>query len=104
MAWVYMLECGDGSYYVGSTKELASRVWQHQVGEGAAYTRRRLPVRLVWSEEYEHIGLAFAREKQIQGWGRAKRQALIEGRYDDLPGLSQAKVSPTPDQHPPAAG
>ena len=82
MAFVYMLECADGSFYVGSTVlDIQAREFQHQEGLGAAYTARRRPVRLVWFEEHEHIGAAFAREKQIQNWGRAKRIALIEQRW-----------------------
>ena len=89
MAWTYILECSDGSFYVGSTRSLDSRMEQHQVGRGSEYTRRRLPVKLVWSAEFEHVGAAFAFEKQVQRWGRAKRLALIEGRLDDLPELSR---------------
>ncbi|MDP3890379.1 GIY-YIG nuclease family protein, partial [Nocardioides sp.] len=70
MAFVYVLECADRSLYVGSTRSLEQRLTQHQLGQGAAYTRDRLPVRLVYSEEFENIGEAFAREKQIQNWGR----------------------------------
>ncbi len=88
MAWTYILECADGSYYVGSTVDLQGRVWQHQNGEGAAYTRHRLPVTLVWSAQFDRVDQAFAFEKRVQGWSRRKRQALIEGRYDDLPELS----------------
>ncbi|HET7431567.1 MAG TPA: GIY-YIG nuclease family protein [Nocardioides sp.] len=88
MAWVYILQCSDGSYYVGSTTDLARRVWQHEKGEGAAYTRRRRPVRLAWAVEMPRIDEAFAFEKRLQGWGRAKRAALVEGRLDELPLLS----------------
>ena len=89
MPFVYMLECEDASYYVGSTVLLEARVQQHQLGLGADYTRCRLPVKLVWFEEHENVAAAFAREKQIQNWGRAKRRALIEGRYGDLPELAR---------------
>ena len=89
MAWTYILECSDGSLYVGSTRDLDQRLAQHQMGLGAVYTKRRLPVRLVWSAEFEHVGAAFGFEKQIQNWGRAKRLALIEGRLDDLPQLAR---------------
>jgi putative endonuclease len=88
MAWVYILECSDGSFYVGSTTDLDRRVWQHQNGEGATYTRRRRPVRLLWSAPFDRIDEAWMFEKQVQGWGRAKRIALIEGRLDDLPSLA----------------
>jgi putative endonuclease len=91
MPFTYMLECADGSYYVGSTQLLDERVHQHQMGLAADYTRRRLPVRLVWFEEHEHLGAAFGREKQIQNWSRAKREALIDGRYADLPDLARRR-------------
>jgi len=91
VAYVYMLVCSDGSFYVGSTRDLAARLHQHQTGLGATYTRERLPVRLVWHEEHEHIGAAFAREKQIQNWSRAKRVALIQQRYGDLPELAPGR-------------
>ncbi|QIK77455.1 GIY-YIG nuclease family protein [Nocardioides piscis] len=79
MPWTYMLRCADGSYYVGSTWDLERRVNQHQGGEGAAYTRRRRPVELVWCAEFQRIAEAFEWEKRIQGWSRAKREALIKG-------------------------
>lgn len=66
MAWMYILECGDGSYYVGSTKNLEQRLFQHQEGIGAKYTSIRLPVKLVYSEEYSQVSEAYAREKQVQ--------------------------------------
>jgi putative endonuclease len=88
MAWVYLLECRGGSFYVGSTVDLERRLGERQLGLGPSYTRPRRPVRLVWSAEFERIDDAFAVEKRIQGWGRAKRIALIEDRLDDLPWLS----------------
>jgi len=90
MPFMYILECSDGSFYVGSTWDLERRVWQHNAGEGAAYTRRRRPVRLLYCEEYERVADAYDREKQVQGWSRLKRLALIEGRGGDLPGLSRS--------------
>jgi putative endonuclease len=89
MAWAYLLECSDGSLYAGSTVDLGARLSQHQLGLGATYTQRRRPVRLVWAAEFARIDEAFAMEKRIQGWSRRKRIALIEGRWDDLPGLSR---------------
>jgi putative endonuclease len=86
---MYMLECSDGSFYVGSTWDIERRLSQHADGAGALYTHRRLPVRLIHLEEYDRIADAFAREKQVQGWGRAKRLAPIKGRLGDLPGLSR---------------
>lgn len=89
MPFAYMLRCSDGSYYVGSTTSLEVRLVQHQTGEGAAYTRRRRPVELVWFEEFSRIDQAFAREKQVQGWSRRKREALMVGNYGILPALSK---------------
>ncbi len=71
--YMYILECSDGSYYTGSTKCLELRIQQHQNGEGANYTKRRLPVNLVYYEEFQRIDKAFYREKQIQGWNRKKK-------------------------------
>ncbi len=88
MPHVYILRCSDGSFYVGSTRNLERRIFEHNEGVGAAYTRRRRPVELVWSGECERIADAFAMEKQIQGWSRAKRQALIDDRADELGLLS----------------
>ena len=88
-AYTYMLRSSDGSFYVGSTRDLGLRLHQHQIGEGAEYTTRRRPVELVWYEEHEHVGDAFAREKQVQKWGRAKRLALIRQDYAGLPALAK---------------
>jgi len=89
MAWMYILECSDGSYYVGSTKNLERRLSEHQEGLGAKYTSRRLPIKLVYYEEYDRVDDAFYREKQVQGWRRAKREALINGDPDLLPALAK---------------
>jgi predicted GIY-YIG superfamily endonuclease len=89
MAWMYILECSDGSYYVSSTKDLEYRLSEHQEGKGAKYTSRRSPVKLVYSEEYERVSDAYAREKQVQNWSRAKREALIKGNPEMLPKLAQ---------------
>ena len=87
--FVYILECSDGTYYTGSTRDLERRIQQHQAGEGAKYTKKRLPVKLIYFEELDRIDAAFYREKQIQSWSRKKKQALIDGRLDDLPELSK---------------
>ncbi len=89
MAWVYILSCADGSYYTGSTFDLQRRLWQHNEGLGANFTRTRRPVTLAFAAETDSVAVAFAWEKQIQGWSRAKKLALIEGRLADLPALSR---------------
>ena len=86
---MYILECCDGSYYVGSTKDLQLRLSQHQEGIGSNYTSKRLPVKLVYCEEYARIDDAFYREKQVQGWTRRKREALINGAPELLPALAK---------------
>jgi putative endonuclease len=93
MAWMYILECADGSYYVGSTRDLEQRILQHQSGTGAQYTSKRLPVRLVYSERFERVSEAYAREKQVQNWSRAKREALIEDKKELLPVLAKKDFS-----------
>ncbi|MCC7119653.1 MAG: GIY-YIG nuclease family protein [Anaerolineales bacterium] len=96
MAWMYILKCSDNSYYVGSTKDLEYRFSEHQAGKGAKYTSRRLPVELVYSEEYERVVDAYIREKQVQGWSRAKREALINGTQELLPKLAKKKFKKKP--------
>jgi len=95
--FAYIVECSDGTYYVGSTWNLERRLGEHNEGLGAEYTRRRRPVRLVWSVQLNRIDEAYRVEKQIQGWGRGKRLALIEGRFDDLPGLARTAKPRDPD-------
>lgn len=88
-AWVYILQCSDGSYYTGSTNNLEIRISQHQNGEGANYTKKRLPVKLMFSQEYDRVDDAFYAEKQVQGWSRKKKQALIDGNFEMLPELAR---------------
>jgi putative endonuclease len=87
---VYMLRCSDGSYYVGSTKqEVEARVWEHNNLPIDGYTARRRPVTLVFTETYDRITDAIARERQIKGWSRRKKEALIALAYEALPALSR---------------
>ncbi|EGD56941.1 GIY-YIG nuclease family protein [Gordonia neofelifaecis] len=87
--FMYILRCADDSYYVGSTRNLEARISQHMDGVGAAYTRRRRPVTLVFVEEFDTVAEAYEMEKRVQGWSRAKREALIDGAPERLPGLSK---------------
>ena len=83
---VYILECSDDSYYTGSTADLNKRLWEHEQGVMAsAYTYSRRPVKLVWvSEQTEHYYDALRWERQIKGWSRAKKEALIRGDFDAI--------------------
>ena len=89
MPLVYMLRCRDGSYYVGSTSEtLDRRINEHRAGVFKGYTSSRLPVRLVWSQEFDRITDAIAAERQIKGWSRAKKEALIRGDWNEIARLA----------------
>ncbi len=90
-AYLYILLCGNGNFYSGSTTDLDRRMEQHQLGEGANFTRKNLPVKLVYFEKFDRIDEAFEREKQIQGWSRAKKEALINRNFADLKTLSKKK-------------
>ena len=90
--YMYILECADGSFYTGSTVDLRLRIEQHQNGEGAKHTKNNAPVKLVYYETYDRIDEAFSREKQVQGWSRAKKIALINGNTDLLRQLSKGST------------
>ncbi len=86
---VYLLRCCDGSYYAGHTDGLEGRLWQHHQGIGCDWTRRRRPVELVWSAEAPTRDEAFAFERRIKGWTRAKKEALIAGNWDRIGWLAR---------------
>jgi len=86
-AFVYILECADGSYYVGSHRgsDVGHRVAEHNMGyHKNAYTFTRRPVNCVWSDWFSRYDDAVAFERQIKGWNRAKKEALINGDYDQI--------------------
>ena len=76
MPFVYILRCADGSYYVGKTNNLYTRLAEHQSGVAAAYTALRRPVEMVYAEEHATIRSAKDRELQLKRWSRAKKEAL----------------------------
>ncbi len=83
--WVYILECGDGSYYSGTTRtDLEMRVAQHNAGTFGGFTSSRRPVALCYSEYFERIEDAISAERQIKGWSRAKKEAFIAGDLERL--------------------
>ncbi len=88
--FMYILQCNDGTFYTGSTVDLDKRLKQHNNGEGANHTKKRLPVELVYYEVYPRIDLAFYREKQVQKWRRDKKIALIKNENEKLPELAIA--------------
>lgn len=91
VGFMYILLCGDGSYYTGSTRNLERRIEAHRSGEGANHTRKYAPVKLVYYEQFDRIDLAFYREKQIQGWSRKKKEALIFKKNHLLNDLATCK-------------
>ena len=82
--WTYLLHCSDGSYYTGHTDNLELRLAQHRLGQGSAWTRRRRPVDLVWSQTFPTREEALAAEMRIKPWSRAKKEALIAGDWQRL--------------------
>ncbi len=85
--YVYILQCSDGSYYTGMTENLLHRLSQHESGDDPhSYTHSRSPVKLVWSQEFPSHEEAFACERQIKGWNRKKKEALIR---NDLQAVHQ---------------
>jgi putative endonuclease len=88
-AYLYILRCSDGSYYVGTTRSsLEKRLAEHEAGEFDGYTARRRPVTLVLHQYFERVEDAIAAERQVKGWRREKKEALIRGDLAALPGLS----------------
>ncbi len=84
-AYVYVLRCADGSYYVGKTlASLDQRLAQHNAGDFGGYTARRRPVTLLWAQDFDRYTDAIAAERQIKGWSQAKKEALIRGDSDAL--------------------
>lgn len=88
---MYILLCANGHYYTGSTNNLTVRLRQHQSGNGSNYTRKNLPVELVYYEEFSRIDEAFYREKQVQGWKKEKKEALIKGELNKLHGFVECQ-------------
>ena len=90
--WLYILRCADGAYYTGTTRAtLEQRIAEHQTGHFPGFTSKRRPVVLVYSEFFEQIVDAIAAERQIKGWSRAKKEALMAGDFKRLSDLSQRR-------------
>ena len=92
-AFVYILRCIDGRYYVGSTRgSLERRVSEHNAGHFGGFTKSRRPVELVFSQSFERVDDAVAAERQLKGWSRAKKEALIQGDAEALVKLSKNRT------------
>jgi putative endonuclease len=92
--YVDMLRCADNSFYVGSATgvDLSPRIDQHNAGSYPGYTFNRRPVVLVWSEYFDRITDGIAAERQIKGWSRAKKQALIQSDWAQVSRLSRRRA------------
>ena len=91
MFFVYILFCSDGSFYVGHAQDVQARVDDHNSGRGAKFTLLRRPVQLVYSEAHETVATALRRERQLKGWTRSKKAALIAGELNRLHYLSSRR-------------
>jgi putative endonuclease len=92
-AWVYIVRCADGSYYVGSTRgELDQRISDHNAKRYGGYTSTRLPVTLVFSQDFDRITDAIEMERRLKRWSRAKKEALIRGDFTELSALSRNRT------------
>ena len=93
--YVYILKCADGSYYTGHTDNLEQRLAAHQIGAIPGYTFARRPLALVFCERFGSRDEAFARERQIKGWSRRKKEALIQGDWAERERRAIAAVEQT---------
>jgi predicted GIY-YIG superfamily endonuclease len=88
--WVYILRCSDGSYYTGHTDNLEKRIVEHQAGVSEGYTSTRLPVALMFSQDFSTRDEALACERQIKGWSRKKKEAMMRGDWSEVSRLAKS--------------
>ena len=100
--YAYLLRCRDGTYYAGHTDDLDQRMASHQSGAMGGYTATRRPVALVWHETFQTRDDAFAVERKLKGWGRAKKEALIAGDWARVQALARNRQSGRPVGQPSA--
>jgi putative endonuclease len=95
-AYLHILRCADGSYYVGTARgSLEKRIAEHNAGAFDGYTALRRPVTLVFSQHFDRIDDAISAERQVKGWRREKKEALIGGNFAALPILARRAAPPT---------
>jgi len=103
-AYLYILKCADGSYYIGTTRtELEIRIAQHNTGTFGCYTSSRRPETLVFSQWFDRITDAIECERKLKKWSRAKKEAFMRGDFAELHELAKRKFT-HPSRRPPAAG
>ncbi|GJQ24574.1 MAG TPA: GIY-YIG nuclease family protein [Candidatus Brocadia sapporoensis] len=92
--YIYILQCSDGSYYTGVTNNVERRFYEHQEGLiDGCYTHNKRPLKLMYVKEFSDVREAIAREKQVKGWSRKKKEALIRGDFEKL--IELAKKHPS---------
>ena len=91
LSWVYIILCSDNTFYTGCTTNLNERIYQHKTGLYKGYTSKRLPVKLVWYEEFRDINEAIDMERRIKKWSKAKKTALIKGDFETVRELAKSK-------------
>jgi len=89
--FVYIVRCSDGSYYTGVTSNLEKRIAEHNSGLIKGYTSKRLPLELVYSNRFNNVSDAIRSEKQIKGWRRDKKEALVQQNFEALVKLSKTR-------------
>lgn len=89
--FIYILKCSDGSYYTGHTDNIESRISAHKLGQGCTYTKERLPIEVVFVQQFGSRYEALSAEQQIKGWNRRKKEALMRGDWSDLIRLAQIR-------------
>ena len=89
--WVYILRCADGSYYTGHTDNLEKRIGEHVSGiDPSCYTFKRRPLELVFSQDFPSREEALASERQIKGWSRKKKEAMMRGDWSEVSRLARS--------------
>jgi len=89
--YVYIVQCGDGSYYTGHTDNLERRISEHMNKTYSNYTSERLPIKVVYVQTFATRAEAIDAEQQIKGWSRKKKEALIKGNINELVKLANEK-------------
>jgi len=102
--WAYMLHCRGGAFYIGHTDDIERRMGQHETGAIKGFTSDRLPVKLVWSQEFTTRFEAKEAERQLKGWSRAKKMALIRDDWDRITQLARGKSGPSTSSGQPEVG
>jgi putative endonuclease len=89
--WVYILRCADASYYTGHTDNLEQRLTQHQMGEADGYTTTRRPIELIFTQQFATREEALDAERQIKGWSRKKKEAMMREDWEQVGKLARGK-------------